>query len=60
MNGWMILWTAVLITAVVGFLGILLLVGQGAVRELWEMLDDLRHEAEIEQANTAEVSADPD
>ena len=42
MNGWMILWMVVLIGSVVGFVGLLLLVGSGAIGELRQMLDELR------------------
>ena len=44
MNGWMILWTAVLASGVIGFTGLLLVVGCGAVGELRQMLDELRED----------------
>lgn len=44
MNGWMILWTIVLGGGVIGFVGLITIVGAGAVRELRQMLDDLRED----------------
>jgi len=42
MNGWMILWTTVLVSSVVGFVGMLWLIGFGAIGELRQMLEELR------------------
>lgn len=44
MNGWMVLWSGLLAAAVLGFLGLLLIVGVGAVRELRQTLDELRED----------------
>ena len=44
MNGWMILWTTVLLGGVVGFSGLLVVVGFGAIGELRQMLDELRED----------------
>ena len=44
MNGWMMLWTAVLAGGVIGFVGLLLIVSVGAVKELRQMLDELRED----------------
>ncbi len=44
MNGWMILWTTVLLGSVVGFSGLLVVVGFGAIGELRQMLDELRED----------------
>jgi hypothetical protein len=41
MNGWMILWTALLIGGFVGLVGMLLFVTVGAFKELRESLDDM-------------------
>ena len=44
MNGWMMLWSIVLGAGVIGFVGLLTVVGGGAIRELRQMLDDLRED----------------
>lgn len=45
MTGWMTLWTIVFVTAVVGFVLLLLLVSVGAIRELRQTLNELREDA---------------
>ena len=42
MNAWMMLWTSLLAASCLSFLGMLILVGGGAVRELRESLAELR------------------
>jgi hypothetical protein len=49
MQIWMTFWTIVLVAATVGFLGLILGVSVGAVRELKESLDDLRRDAQESQ-----------
>ena len=44
MNGWMILWTTVLLGGAAGFSGLLVVVGFGAIGELRKMLDELRED----------------
>lgn len=49
MNGWMILWTALLGITAVSFLGLVIVVGIGAIGELRETLDDLRDGPNVER-----------
>lgn len=53
MSGWMILWATVLVGSVAGFVGLLLLVGFGAIGELRQMLEELR-------ADTREAAEHPE
>jgi len=53
MNGWMILWTMVLAGSVAGFVGMLWLIGFGAIGELRQMLEELR-------ADTREAAEHPE
>jgi len=45
MTGWMTLWTVLLVGSTLAFGGMLLVVGGGAIRELRQMLDELREDA---------------
>lgn len=44
MQAWMTLWTILLAVSVVSFVGLLLVVGSGAVGELRQTLEELRKE----------------
>lgn len=44
MQAWMTLWTILLAISVVSFVGLLLVVGSGAIGELRQMLDELRED----------------
>jgi len=44
MHAWMILWTVLLVGSVVAFAGLLIVIGLGAIRELHQMLSDLKNE----------------
>ncbi len=44
MNAWMTLWTGLLVFSMIGFLVLLITVSAGAVRELRQMLDELRED----------------
>jgi hypothetical protein len=54
MNAWMTLWTIVLVSGVLGMVGLLLLVTAGAIRELKESLAELSADvAETADSETA-------
>ena len=46
MNGWMTVWTVLLVGSFTAFVGMLVIVGKGAVKELWQTLDDLRKDTQ--------------
>lgn len=45
MQAWMTVWTILLIFSGVTFVGLLVIVGGGAIRELRQSLDELREDA---------------